>query len=87
VDISVRNIKEYSFIHHNAQNPVSSTYLLNCELPEDGAVLAPKHVGATITFQTYLLINAFCWFQSILIMKMNGLSYKKFLFICLVWLI
>jgi hypothetical protein len=22
----------------------------NCELPEDGAVLAPKHVGAAITF-------------------------------------
>jgi hypothetical protein len=30
---------------------VSVTDLIrNCELPEDGAVLAPKHVGETITF-------------------------------------
>jgi hypothetical protein len=30
---------------------VSLTDLIrNCELPEDGAVLAPKHVGAAITF-------------------------------------
>jgi hypothetical protein len=80
-----KNIWNCTFIWTRIKTFVTKMYgttniklIRNCELPEDGAVLAPKHVGvATITFEIYLLINSFCWLWSILTIKMHGPSYKK----------
>jgi hypothetical protein len=47
-----------------AQHYVSVTdWIRNCELPEDGAVLAPKHVGATIIFKYMYLLMHFVGFN------------------------
>jgi hypothetical protein len=43
---------------------VSVTYLIrSCELPEDGAGSAPKHVGAAITFLIYCSLMHFIGFN------------------------